>query len=262
MSAYRGLTLYPAIDLLGGRCVRLRQGDYAQVRVFDEDPLAVAARWQAAGAAWLHLVDLDGARTGQPAHLHVVRAVTQATGLPVQFGGGLRTLDAVAEAFAAGAARILLGTAAVRDPELLAACLTRWGERISVSVDARGDQVAVAGWLEVATEPATDFARRMADAGVRTLIVTDIERDGTLAGSNGGRLTALRALLPEVTLIAAGGVSSLDDIRLLARARLDGAVLGRALYEGTLDLAEALRVAREERPAEASAAASQEETPC
>jgi phosphoribosylformimino-5-aminoimidazole carboxamide ribotide isomerase len=239
------LTLYPAIDLLGGRCVRLRQGDYAQAQVFDDDPLAVARRWKEAGAEWLHVVDLDGALAGEPKHLGVVRAIVEATELPVQVGGGLRTEGTVAAAFAAGAERVILGTAAAREPELLAACLARWSERIAVSVDSRGGQLTVAGWLEVFPEVALTFAKRMARMGVRTLVVTNVERDGMLAGSDTATLAGLRAALPETRLIAAGGLASLDDVRWLASAGMDGAVLGRALYEGALDLVEALRVTHE-----------------
>lgn len=239
------LTLYPAVDLLGGRCVRLRQGDYAQAQVFDDDPVAVAQRWKQARAEWLHVIDLDGARAGAPKHLEVVQAMVAATGLPVQVGGGMRNEDAVAAAFDAGVERVILGTAAVREPEVLARCLARWGERIAVSVDARGGQIAVAGWLETTSESALTFAKHMAQVGVRTLVVTNVERDGMLAGSDTATLAELRAALPETYLIAAGGLASLDDVRWLASARVDGAVLGRALYEGTLDLAQALRLTRE-----------------
>jgi len=240
------ITLYPAIDLLGGRCVRLRQGDYAQADIFDDDPVAVARRWQSEGVEWLHIVDLDGAREGKPVHLPIVSAIAAATGLPIQLGGGLRTEGDVAAAFAAGAARVILGTAAARDPATLAACLARWGERVAVGVDAREGRVAVAGWRESTEESALDLARRMAEMGVGTLVVTSIERDGTLAGGDTAGLRALREALPETRLIAAGGLATIEDVRALARLRLDGAVLGRALYAGTLDLPEALCVAREE----------------
>lgn len=239
------MTLYPAIDLLGGRCVRLRQGDYAQPQVFDDDPVAVARRWREAGAEWLHIVDLDGALAGEPKHLEVVRAIAEATGVPLQVGGGLRSEAAVEAAFEAGVQRVILGSAAAREPELLAGCLARWGERIAVSVDSRGGQLTVAGWLEVLAESALVFAKRMAWVGVRTLVVTNVERDGMLAGSDTAGLVELREALPETLLIAAGGITSPDDVRWLAGAKTDGAVLGRALYEGTLDLAAALRITAE-----------------
>ncbi|MGH2517385.1 MAG: 1-(5-phosphoribosyl)-5-[(5-phosphoribosylamino)methylideneamino]imidazole-4-carboxamide isomerase [Ktedonobacterales bacterium] len=239
------LTLYPAIDILGGRCVRLKQGDYNQARVYDEDPVAVARHWKDQGAQWLHIVDLDGALAGAPKHLDLVKAILDATGLSVQFGGGLRTEPDVEAAFEAGVARVVLGTAAARDPELLAGCLARWNERIAVSVDSRGGQVTVAGWLEVLSESAFTFAQRMAQVGVQTLIVTNVERDGMLAGGDKAGLAGLRAVLPGTRLLAAGGFASLDDLRWLVTAGLDGAVLGRALYEGALDLAEALRTLSE-----------------
>lgn len=240
------MILYPAIDLLGGHCVRLHQGDFSQAKVFDGDPVEVARRWQDAGATWLHVVDLDGALAGQPKHLEVLRAIAQATGLPIQTGGGLRTLDDIAAALDAGAARVLLGTAAALDPELLATALERWAERIAVSVDSRGGQVTVAGWLEMVSESAADFARRMAGGEVRTLVLTNVERDGTLAGADTTILATLRADLPNTSLIAAGGIASLEDLRTLARAGLDGAVLGRSLYEGAIDLAEALATVHQE----------------
>lgn len=238
------LTLYPAIDLLGGRCVRLLQGDYDRSQVYDDDPVAVASRWRDLGAEWLHVIDLDGALAGTPGHLSIVKAIVEATNLPVQVGGGLRTEEDVARALDAGAQRVILGTAAARDPEMLAGCLARWNERVAVSVDARGGQVTVAGWLEVLAESALTFAGRMAQVGVRTLIITNVERDGTLAGSDTQGLQRLRAALPDTRIIAAGGLASLDDIRWLAGAGLDGAVLGRALYEGMLDLGEALALVR------------------
>lgn len=238
----RAMTLYPAIDLLDGHCVRLRQGDFTQARVFDGDPVDVARRWQEAGATWLHVVDLDGAVAGHPKHLEVLRAIAQATGLPIQTGGGLRTLDDIGAAFDAGAARVLLGTAAARDPNVLATALERWAERVAVSIDSRGGLVTVAGWLEMLSESAADFARRMAGSEVRTLVLTNVERDGTLAGADTSVLAMLRAELPNTALIAAGGIATVDDLRALARVGLDGVVLGRSLYEGTIDLAEALRV--------------------
>jgi phosphoribosylformimino-5-aminoimidazole carboxamide ribotide isomerase len=251
--------VYPAIDLLGGRCVRLRQGDYARATVFDADPLDAAARWQTQGAEWLHLVDLDGARDGRPAHLEVLRQVAAATGLPIQFGGGLRTLADVAAALAAGAARVILGTAALADPALLATSLARWSERIAVAVDARAGRIAVDGWRTTTAEDATDFARRLAHLGVRTLIYTDVERDGTLVGSNAAALARLHAVAPEVAWIVAGGVGTVEDVRRLAVAGAAGVVLGRALYEGTVALPVALAAASgapsppRARPAEAPA---------
>jgi phosphoribosylformimino-5-aminoimidazole carboxamide ribotide isomerase len=239
------LALFPAIDLLGGRCVRLRQGDYDRVSVYEEDPVAVARRWAADGAEWLHVVDLEGARTGHPAHLAALGAICRATGLTVQYGGGLRTMADIKSALAAGAARVILGTAAAREPEFLAECLATWDDAIAVSVDARAGKAAVAGWRETTDEAALDLARRMGDAGVRTLILTNVERDGTLAGVEVAPLAAVRAAVaPDVALIAAGGITTLEDLRQLAAVGVGGAVLGNALYTGALDLAAALAAAR------------------
>lgn len=240
------LTLYPAIDVLGGRCVRLRDGDASLAPVFDDDPVAVAKRWREAGAEWLHVIDLDGALAGEPKHLDVVRSIADATGLPLQVGGGLRTEDAVAAVFAAGAKQVILGAEAAREPELLAGCLARWRDHIAVSVDSRGGNVTAAGWFEVLSESAMDIAKRMALVGVQTLLVTNVERGVLLADGDTAGLAALREALPETRLIAAGSFSSLDDVRWLAAAGMDGAVLGRALYDGTLDLVEALHVAEGE----------------
>jgi phosphoribosylformimino-5-aminoimidazole carboxamide ribotide isomerase len=239
------LTLYPAIDILDGRAVRLRQGDYTQAQVYDADPVAAARRWQAAGAEWLHIVDLDGAREGAPAHLEIVAAIVAATGLPTQVGGGLRAEENVAAAFAAGAARVILGTTAAREPKTLARCLARWAKRIAVSVDMRAGQVAIAGWRETVAEDAQVFAKRMVEAGAQTLIVTSVERDGLLAGCDTQGLASLRAALPTTRLIAAGGLATLADVRELGRTGIDGAIVGRALYTGALDLRQALRTAEE-----------------
>lgn len=239
-----GLTLYPAIDLLGGRSVRLLQGDAAGSGVFDADPLAVARRWQEAGAQWLHVVDLDGALAGEPRQLAVVRAIADATGLPMQVGGGLRTEASVEAALAAGAARVLLDTAALGDATLLGRCLERWNERIAVAVDSRGGRVTAAGWLEMASVSAADAAVYLAGSGVRTLVFTNVAPDGAFAGVDTAMLGELRPSLPDTRLIAAGDIASLDDVRALARAGLDGAVLGRVLYDDTLSLADALHAAR------------------
>lgn len=249
-TAPTGLTLYPALDLLNGQCVRLLRDADGQATVLADDPIAVARRWQAAGATWLHVVDLDGAREGGVRQAATLRAIVEATGLRIQFGGGMQREEDVAAAFAAGAARVTLATAVVRDvasgEALLRACLARWGERIAVAVDAHDGQITAGGWLPWATGSATDFAQAMALLGVRTLVVTNLDPTDTLIPSMNGAeslLAELRATLPEVALIAAGGVGSLDDLRRLARLSVTGVVIGRALYDGALDLAEALAVA-------------------
>lgn len=252
--------LYPAIDLLGGRCVRLTRGDFAQVSVFDDDPIRMARHWRDEGGAWLHVVDLDGAREGEPRHLDPLRAMATETGLPIQYSGGLRTLASIETALEAGAARVTLGTAAVLDRPLLEAALARWGDRIAVSVDARGGHITIAGWLQSVTDTAADFAAAMVGLGVRTLIVTNVDRDGTLAGVDDKLLADLRTALPSVRLIGGGGVSSLDDALRLAALGVDGVLLGRALYEGAIHLPEALRAIAEQQSG--AAASPVEEEPC
>lgn len=240
------MIVYPAIDLFGGRCVRLRQGDYAQATVYDGDPVAVAQRWRDEGAAWLHIVDLDGARAGQPVHLALVGQIAAATGLPLRLGGGLRTRADVAAAIDAGATRVALGTAAL-DGDLLAELVAQYGERIEVALDRRGDAVALAGWLTDAPQSPAQWARRAADAGVRSLLVTDIRRDGMLAGGNVDLVAQTRADAGDMPLAItiAGGVTSVDDVRALVRAGADGAVIGRSLYDGRITLRDALAAAAE-----------------
>jgi phosphoribosylformimino-5-aminoimidazole carboxamide ribotide isomerase len=245
------MTLYPALDVLGGHVTRVVKGEDGKTRILDEDPLDIARRWREAGATWLHMVDFDGVRDGEPRNLEVVSKIVAETGLSVQFAGGLAKDEAIAAAFEAGAARVLLSVAAAREPEWLSRCLERWGERVAVSVDARGEQELVAGWLELLseTEPALTLAQSLLQSGVQTIVLTSIARKRMTDGSN--NLAELRAALQGKTLIAAGEIATLEDIRLLREIGFDGAVLTRALYEGKLELAEALAAARY-APAEAS----------
>jgi phosphoribosylformimino-5-aminoimidazole carboxamide ribotide isomerase len=228
--------LAPAIDVLEGRCVRLRHGVREQVTVEGGDPVAAARRFAAEGARLLHLVDLDGAFAGRPTPGLVERVA--AAGLPVQVGGGLRTLDLVEEALAAGAARAMVGTAAL-DPQFLAEAARRFGERLIVAVDARDGLVAVEGWTAASELPATELAARCADAGVRRLLVTSTRRDGSLRGPD----TELLRDVVEASglpVLAAGGIAGLDDLRALRELGCEGAVVGSALWLGRFSLAEAL----------------------
>lgn len=242
------LTIYPALDVLHGRCVRSMSGSSAPPEVLDDDPLAVAARWRGAGARWLHLVDLEGALHGGPKELDLLARLIAETELSVQFGGGLRTVEDVAAALERGAARVIVSAEVAARGEMLAGCLARWGEQIAVSVDTRDGQLTVAGWLPSVAETALDFARRMVDAGTRTLILANTRGDGAADAQQFDTLALARETLPETTLIAAGSFATLEDLRRLAQAGMDGVVLGRALYDGALDLAEALRLAGETAP--------------
>ncbi len=237
------MDVIPAIDLLAGRCVRLYQGDYAQSQTFDENPVAVARQWAEGGAAILHVVDLDGAKAGQPVNLAAIEAIVRAVDMPVQVGGGLRDRDSVARLLDLGVQRIILGTVAVEQPDLVPQLCAEFPGRIVVGIDARKGQVATRGWLETSTVMAPELAQRMAAQGVAAIIYTDIHRDGTMQGPN---LEALRELAAQVSvpIIASGGVSSVTDLlNLLALESLGvtGAIVGRALYTGDVDLKEALR---------------------
>ncbi len=236
----------PAIDLLGGRCVRLAQGDYERATVYSDDPAEVAASFAAAGIARLHVVDLDGARDGAARNTHAVASIVAATGsLPVQVGGGLRDLDTVTRVLDQGVERAILGTAALRDPDLVRAAAARHPGRVAVGVDARAGRVAVSGWLETSDVRVADVARLFEDAGVAALIYTDIARDGMLTGPDLEGTAALAEAV-SIPVIASGGVGSLDDVRGAAAhyARgVAGVIVGRALYTGDVVLSDALEVA-------------------
>jgi phosphoribosylformimino-5-aminoimidazole carboxamide ribotide isomerase len=240
--------LYPAIDLKGGACVRLAQGDPARATLFNRDPAGQARSFAAAGAEWLHVVDLDGAFAGRPVNAEAVAAILAAVGLPVQLGGGIRDLAAVEAWLGRGIARVILGTAAVKNPDLVREACREFPGRIAVGIDARCGRVAVEGWAETSVLDALTLARRFEDAGVAAMILTDIDRDGLLGGVDLAGTAAL-ARGVRVPVIASGGVGGIEDIERLARAGIAGAVVGRALYEGRLDLAAAIRVARSGAPA-------------
>ena len=233
------MIVIPAVDILGGRAVRLLRGDYAAVIESRGDPAELAASWARAGAALIHVVDLDGARSGYPVNGAVIARLCRAVAAPVEVGGGLRTREDVAAAIEGGAARAVLGTVALTNPCLLAEALDEWGERIVVAIDARAGLVATAGWREESHTKATDLARDVVDMGVRHIIYTDVGRDGTLSGPN---LTALRDIIAAagVPVIAAGGVGTLDHLRHVRDVGAAGIIVGRALYSGAMDLRTAI----------------------
>lgn len=236
------MDLYPAIDLRGGRCVRLYQGDYAQETVYADDPVAQARAFADAGAPWIHVVDLDGARSGAPAHTEVIGAIATAVDVPVQTGGGIRDEATAERLFAGGVARVVLGTVALEQPELVARLAAR--HPVAVGLDARAGDVAVRGWEEASGRSVLDVARQFEAAGIAALIVTDIGRDGTLEGPDVDGIGAVLGAT-SVDVIASGGVGTLADLERLRALeaggrRLSGAIVGRALYEGTFTLADAL----------------------
>jgi phosphoribosylformimino-5-aminoimidazole carboxamide ribotide isomerase len=232
--------LSPAIDIRGGRAVRLLRGDYARETAYDADPVDAARRWAADGARYMHVVDLDGARKGRPVNLEQVRRVASAVDVPIQFGGGLRDPGLVGEALDAGAQRVVLGTAAHFDPDLMGALVAEHGERVVASVDARGGSVAVSGWTESTQTTAAELVAALAARGLRRFVYTPVDVDGTMEGP---ALAALRevAEAADAQLIYSGGVGSLDDLRALARLglpNLAGVIVGRALYEGRFTVAQ------------------------
>lgn len=234
------MILYPAIDLKDGACVRLLRGDMDAATVFGTDPAAQAAAFAGAGAEWLHLVDLNGAFAGRPVNGDAVQAILQAVEVPVQLGGGIRDMDTIEGWLDRGVTRVILGTAAVEDPSLVAEAAAAFPGRIAVGIDARGGRVATRGWAEQTEVTATDLARRFEDAGVAAIVYTDIDRDGAMQGPNVAATEAL-ARAVSVPIIASGGVSSLDDLIALRDAGgIAGAISGRALYDGALDLGQAL----------------------
>ena len=243
--------LFPAIDLKNGQCVRLEQGDMARATVFNLDPAAQARNFAAQGFEYLHVVDLDGAFAGRPMNAHAVEAMLKAVSIPVQLGGGIRDLDTVEAWLAKGIARVIIGTAAVRDPELVRAAGKKFSGRVAVGLDARDGKVAVEGWAETSEVTALEIAQRFEDAGVAAIIFTDIARDGLLKGLN---LDATIALAERISIpvIASGGLASIEDVKALLAPhakKLAGAIAGRALYDGRLDPAVALALIRNARAA-------------
>jgi len=243
--------LFPAIDLKNGQCVRLEQGDMARATVFNLDPVAQACAFAAQGFEYLHVVDLDGAFAGKPMNAHAVEAMLKAVTMPLQLGGGIRDLATVEAWHAKGVARVIIGTAAVRDPEFVKSAAKRFPGRVAVGLDARDGKVAVEGWAETSQVTALEIAQRFEDAGVAAIIFTDIARDGLLKGLN---LEATIALAERISLpvIASGGLASIDDVKALLTPRtkkLAGAIAGRALYDGRLDPAAALALIRNARAA-------------
>ena len=234
------MIILPAIDIKDGHCVRLYQGDYGQVTTYDTDPVQVALRWQEAGASWLHVVDLDGAKQGMPVNVDAIGRIREATKLHIEFGGGMRSLAHIERILEQGVDRIILGTVALTDHALLQKALERWNEQIVVGIDARNGRVAIGGWYETSGVEATVLARNLEELGVQRFVYNDISRDGTLSGPNLEALASMQSATSRA-LIASGGVHTLADLRELARLGVEGAIIGKALYTGDIDLAVAIR---------------------
>lgn len=242
------MILYPAIDIRGGQAVRLLQGDYERETTYDADPVDAAKRWASEGAEFLHVVDLDGAKAGEPQNLDAIRRIAAAVECPIQVGGGLRDADSVAAVLKAGAARVVIGTAALRDPQFLDEVLAEQGRRVVVSVDARGGSVSLSGWTERTGRDVADTVAELDERGVSRFLCTEIEVDGTMQGPALTELDRIAART-SAAVIASGGVGDLSDLEALAlasesRGNLEGAIVGRALYEQRFTVAEAIKALR------------------
>lgn len=236
-------TIYPAIDIRGGKCVRLVQGDYNRETVYNDDPVDVAKLWEEQGASWIHLVDLDGAKAGAPVNDTLIGDIARAVNVPVQVGGGLRNLTHVERLIDLGVARVILGTAAIEDRDFVRRALDRYGDKVAIGLDARNGFVVTRGWLETSEVKAEELAVELAAQGASTFIFTDISRDGMMEGPNVEAIVSL-ARVSGKSVIASGGVSRLDDLRRLADHRADGvagAIVGKALYTESINLTEAIR---------------------
>lgn len=241
------MRIYPAIDIRGGKAVRLYKGDFAQETVFGE-PAEMAKKWEAAGGEFLHLVDLDGARAGKSMNLDVVKEIIAAVNIPVELGGGIRTMENIDEVLAAGVQRVILGSVAAKNPALVKEACAKYDDRVVVGIDAKDGIVAVDGWEVSGDVEVTVLAKEMAKAGVKTIIYTDISRDGTLEGVN-VEATAQLARESGIKIVASGGVKSIDDVKALLpyeKEGIEGVIVGKSIYMGTLDLTEAVKVAKGE----------------
>ena len=240
------MIIFPAIDIRGGKCVRLLKGDFKRETIFSDSPADMARKWQAQGAEYLHLVDLDGALAGSSQNLTAIEKILESVDIPTELGGGIRTMEQIDKLLAMGITRVILGSAAVKNPALVREACAKYGERIVVGIDAKDGIVAVEGWGESGNIGVTELAQEMRKAGVKTIIYTDISRDGTLSGVN-VEATVKLAQESGIKIVASGGVKSLDDIKALKEqedAGIEGVIAGKAIYMGTLDLAEAIKTAK------------------
>ena len=237
------MTIYPAIDIIGGECVRLVKGDYSQKTTFGKDPVAVAKEWESCGAEFIHVVDLDGARSGDMPNFELISDIARSVSCKVEVGGGIRGMDCAEKYMSAGVYRVIIGTSALRDPGFVREAVLKYGERIAVGIDAKDGKAAVSGWEDVSDIGALELAKHMEEIGVGTIIYTDIATDGMLGGPN---LEAMREMAASVNMdvVASGGVTTLRDVEALKTAGVQGAIIGKALYTGSIDLREAIKTAK------------------
>lgn len=239
------MLVLPAIDILGGRCVRLKQGDYAQETVFDDDPVAVAKRWVDQGGEFLHLVDLDGAKEGKPINTQVIADIARTCGVPVELGGGLRTEESVSAALDLGVCRVIIGTRAVAEPQWFADMADRFAGKLVLGLDAKNGRVALEGWRNLSDLPVLDVIRRYQQLPLAAVVYTDISKDGMMSGPNFEATVALARSTPH-PVIASGGITTIDDVLEFQRKGIGACILGRSIYEGSIDLKELLNRLRED----------------
>ena len=238
------MNIIPAIDLIGGKAVRLQKGDYDKVTVYNDDPVSVAKSFEMSGARFMHIVDLDGAKDGSTANFDTIRDIVANSALSVEVGGGIRNIETVKKYISMGVARVIIGTAAVKDPDFLAEAIKLYPENIAVGIDVKDGMVAIKGWTELSDFSCFDFCQKMQEVGVRTIICTDISKDGMMSGTNLELYSELQKKF-DMNIIASGGVSSIEDVKQLAKMEIYGAIIGKALYTGAISLEDAICIAKE-----------------
>ena len=238
------MNIFPAIDIIGGQAVRLKKGDYNQKTVYNSDPVSVAIGFKNQGAKYIHLVDLDGAKSGKTDNFNVVKSIVEKTGLKAEIGGGIRNIETVKKYLDCGVMRVIIGTAAITNPDFLSEALKLYGEKVAVGVDIKDGKVAIHGWTQTADFTCEEFIEMMQNKGVKTIICTDVSKDGMMSGTN---LSLYKELSQKfnIDIVASGGVSSIDDVTALKEMNLYGAILGKALYTNSIDLAEAISISKE-----------------
>jgi len=238
------MNIFPAIDIIGGQAVRLKKGDYNQKTVYNSDPVSVAIGFKNQGAKYIHLVDLDGAKSGKTDNFNVVKSIVEKTGLKAEIGGGIRNIETVKKYLDSGVMRVIIGTAAITNPDFLSEALKLYGEKVAVGVDIKDGKVAIHGWTQTADFTCEEFIEMMQNKGVKTIICTDVSKDGMMSGTN---LSLYKELSQKfnIDIVASGGVSSIDDVTALKEMNLYGAILGKALYTNSIDLAEAISISKE-----------------
>ena len=237
------MNIFPAIDLYDKKAVRLLKGDYNNMTVYSDNPIEIARDFESCGAKYIHLVDLEGAKTGETVNISSVEKIVKATGLKAELGGGIRSMEVVEKYLDIGVSRVILGTAALKDPEFLEKAIKKHGEKIAVGIDINGGKVAVSGWTEISDVDFRQFCQKMENLGVQTIICTDISRDGAMQGTNRALYAELQKEF-KMNIIASGGVSTLEDVEALSALDVYGAILGKAIYTGAIDLKDALIIAR------------------